>query len=118
MSDSQRDTTFDGSIPKLYAKYFVPMVFEPFAADLVSRLPRENLSDVLEVAAGTGVVTRALAEALPEGVSIVATDLNEGMVEQAISTGTKRPVEWRVADVIALPFPDAAFDAVVCQFGV
>jgi len=118
MSNLDRDIIFDGSIPKLYEKYFVPMVFEPYAADLVSRLPQESLSHVLEVAAGTGVVTRALASALSENVTIVATDLNEGMVEQAKSVGTRRPVEWRQADVVALPFPDGTFDAVLCQFGV
>ncbi len=118
MSNPDRDIIFDGSIPKLYERYFVPMVFEPYAVDLVSRLPQEGLSRVLEVAAGTGVLTRALAAALPKSVSIVATDLNEGMLKQAESSGTSRPVEWRQADVMALPFPDGAFDAVLCQFGV
>ena len=118
MSSPNSDIIFDGSIPKLYEMYFVPMVFEPYAADLVSRLPRAGLSRVLEVAAGTGVVTRALAATLPESVSIVATDLNDGMLEQAESVGTTRPVEWRQADAMALPFPDGAFDAVLCQFGV
>jgi SAM-dependent methyltransferase len=73
---------------------------------------------VLEVAAGTGVVTRAMALALPETVSIVATDLNQAMLDRAAAVGTKHPVEWRQADAMQLPFPDAAFDAVVCQFGV
>jgi len=117
MSSSSIDTIFDGSIPKLYDTYFVPIIFEPYAADLVRRLPRESLSRVLEVAAGTGVVTRALASTLPDTVTIVATDLNEGMLEQARSVGTKRPVEWQQADVMALPFPDETFDAVLCQFG-
>ncbi len=109
---------FAGSIPKIYEMYFVPLAFEPYAADLVNRLPRESLSRVLEIAAGTGVVTRALASVLPESVSIVATDLNEAMLEQAEAVGTKRPVEWRQADAMALPFPDEMFDAVICQFGV
>jgi ubiquinone/menaquinone biosynthesis C-methylase UbiE len=117
MSDSSIDTVFDGSIPKLYDEYFVPIIFEPYAADLVSRLPRKRLSRVLEIAAGTGVVTRALACGLPENVTIVATDLNEGMLEQAKSSGTRRPVEWKQADVMALPFPEENFDAVLCQFG-
>jgi ubiquinone/menaquinone biosynthesis C-methylase UbiE len=73
---------------------------------------------VLEVAAGTGVVTRALAATTPEAVSIVATDLNEAMLEHAKSIGTRRGVEWRQADAMQLPFGDAEFDAVVCQFGV
>jgi SAM-dependent methyltransferase len=72
---------------------------------------------VLETAAGTGVVTRHLASALPEGVTIVATDLNQAMLDQAAATGTSRPVEWRQADAAQLPFPAETFDAVVCQFG-
>jgi SAM-dependent methyltransferase len=73
---------------------------------------------VLEIAAGTGVVTRALASALPESVSIVATDLNQAMLDQASLVGTKRAVEWRQADAMQLPFRDETFDAVLCQFGV
>jgi SAM-dependent methyltransferase len=118
MSDPHGDVIFTGSIPKLYETYSVPMIFEPYAADLVSRLASRSLSRVLEIAAGTGVVTRALASTLPASVSIVATDLNEAMLEQAESIGTSRPVEWRQADAISLPFPDATFDAVICQFGV
>ena len=118
MSNPESDIIFDGSIPKLYEMYFVPMVFAPYAADLVKRLEGRSLSSVLEIAAGTGVVTRALAATLPESVSIVATDLNEAMLEQAESIGTRRPVEWRQADAMGLPFPDETFDAVICQFGV
>jgi SAM-dependent methyltransferase len=77
-----------------------------------------SLRRVLEVAAGTGVVTRALASALPEQVAIVATDLNQPMLDQAAALGTGRPVEWRQADAMQLPFRDGTFDAVVCQFGV
>jgi len=96
----------------------VPLIFEPYAVDLVNRLGSRPLSRVLEIAAGTGVVTRALASALPESVSIVATDLNQAMLDQASAVGTKRPVEWRQADAMQLPFRDGTFDAVVCQFGV
>jgi SAM-dependent methyltransferase len=73
---------------------------------------------VLELAAGTGVVTRQLAEMLPASSEIVATDLNPAMIEEAARIGTVRPVEWRQADAMKLPFEDASFDAVVCQFGV
>src|SRR5206468_3949729 len=66
----------------------------------------------------TGVVTRALAAALPENTSIVATDLNQAMLDQASAVGTKRPVDWRQADAMRMPFQDGTFDAVVCQFGV
>src|SRR6185295_2198714 len=95
----------------------VPLIFEPYAEDLVNRLASRSLTRVLEIAAGTGVVTRALASVLPESVSIVATDLNPSMLEQAAALGTRRPVEWRPADAMRLPFGDGTFDAVVCQFG-
>ena len=116
MSDT--DKVFTGSIPKLYDTYLVPLIFEPYAADLVNRLSSRSLSRVLEIAAGTGVVTRALASMLPDSVSIVATDLNQPMLDHASALGTKRAVEWRQADAMQLPFQDGAFDAVVCQFGV
>ena len=118
MSSSVPDKVFAGSIPKLYETYLVPLLFEPYAADLASRLVARSPGRVLEVAAGTGVVTRALASALPARVSIVATDLNQPMLDQASALGTPRPVEWRQADAMQLPFPDGTFDAVVCQFGV
>jgi len=96
----------------------VPMLFEPYAQDIARRLAPRTLANVLEVAAGTGVVTRALASTLPQHVAIVATDLNQPMLDHAATLGTARPVEWRQADAMALPFDDESFDAVVCQFGV
>ena len=117
MTGLDRDKAFSGSIPKLYDEYLVPLIFEPYAADLVNRLAPRSLTRVLEIAAGTGVVTRKLASVLPEHVSIVATDLNQPMLDRASAIGTKRPVEWRQADAMQLPFPDGTFDAVVSQFG-
>jgi SAM-dependent methyltransferase len=116
MSDTDR--VFAGSIPKIYETYLVPLIFEPYAPDLVNRLRSRNLSRILEIAAGTGVVTRAMASTLDARVSIVATDLNPAMLEQASAVGTMRSVEWRQADAMRLPFPDGGFDAVVCQFSV
>lgn len=118
MSLAANDKVFAGSIPQMYQSLMVPLIFEPYAADIARRLAGRNLARVLEIAAGTGVVTRALDETLGEEVSIVATDLNPAMLEQARKEGTRRPVEWREADAMALPFPDASFDCVVCQFGV
>jgi SAM-dependent methyltransferase len=119
---SNSDKAFAGSIPELYETYLVPLIFEPYAADLAARLSvllsSRPWGRILEIAAGTGVVTRAVASALPENVSIVATDLNQAMLDQAIARGTTRPVTWRQADALALPFEDDAFDVVVCQFGV
>src|ERR1700675_1893325 len=118
MSNRDTDRIFAGSIPELYETYLVPLIFEPYAVDLVNRLASRPLTRVLEIAAGTGVVTRTLASLLPESVSIVATDLNQPMLDLASAVGTKRPVEWRQADAMQLPFRDETFDAVICQFGV
>ncbi|HSM11070.1 MAG TPA: class I SAM-dependent methyltransferase [Lysobacter sp.] len=115
---SDTDKVFAGLVPKIYETHLVPLIFEPYAADLAERVRMENPSRVLEVAAGTGVVTRALASTLPQSTSIVATDLNQTMLDQAELLGTSRRVEWRAADAMQLPFPDGTFDAVVCQFGV
>ncbi|MBA2306351.1 MAG: class I SAM-dependent methyltransferase [Acidobacteria bacterium] len=112
------DTAFVGSVPQVYERYLVPLIFAPYAADLALRTVRRHPSRVLEIAAGTGVVTRQLAKTLPPEVSIVATDLNQAMLDQAAAAGTARPVEWRQADALLLPFPNAFFDVVVCQFGV
>ena len=118
MGSPDNDKVFAGAIPKLYDTHLVPLIFEPYAADLANRLSSRPLSRVLEIAAGTGVVTRALAFVLPESVVIVATDLNQAMLDHAAAVGTKRTVEWHQADAMQLPFQDGTFDAVVCQFGV
>jgi SAM-dependent methyltransferase len=118
MSSADVDKVFAGSIPRLYDEYLVPLIFAPYAEDLARRVAARTPSRVLEIAAGTGVVTRALAAQLPESVAIVATDLNPGMIATAQQIGTQRPVEWRPADAMQLPFGDGEFDAVVCQFGV
>jgi SAM-dependent methyltransferase len=115
---SSSDELFAGYIPKLYETYMVPMFFEPYAVDLATRLAPKSLRNVLEIAAGTGVLTRALAATLPRETAIVATDLNQPMLDHAAALGTARPVEWRQADAMQLPIEDETFDAVVCQFGV
>jgi SAM-dependent methyltransferase len=112
------DQVFAGSIPEIYESHLVPLIFEPYAIDLVMRLKEFLVADVLELAAGTGVVTRHLARELPGHVNIVATDLNRPMLDVASARGTSRPIHWRQADALQLPFADATFDAVVCQFGV
>jgi SAM-dependent methyltransferase len=118
MSDPSTENLFTGSIAELYETHLVPLLFEPYAADLANRLASLSISRVLEIAAGTGVVTRRLASILPKQVSIVATDLSQPMLNQAEAIGSERPVEWRQANAMQLPFADQTFDAVVCQFGV
>jgi ubiquinone/menaquinone biosynthesis C-methylase UbiE len=109
---------FTGSVADLYDSLMVPMIFEPYAGDLASRVAALQPTRVLEIAAGTGVVTRALARALPAKVELVATDLNQPMLDRAAAVGTARPVQWRQADAMQLPFGDRSFDVVACQFGV
>ncbi|TPK95419.1 methyltransferase domain-containing protein [Mesorhizobium sp. B2-4-12] len=114
----ETDKVFSGSIPENYDRYMVPLVFEPFATDLARRAGALSPSAVLEVAAGTGVVTRALAPKLPPGASYVVTDLNQPMLDYAASRqAPDGRIQWRQADALALPFENAAFDLVCCQFG-
>ncbi|MHB1331703.1 MAG: class I SAM-dependent methyltransferase [Sulfuriferula sp.] len=118
MSIAQSDKLFAGSIPALYEAYLVPLIFGQYAEGLAKRLAARKPARVLEVAAGTGVLTRQLAALLPSEVSIVATDLNQPMLDMASGIGTVHPVEWQQADVMQLPFEANSFDAVACQFGV
>jgi SAM-dependent methyltransferase len=118
MTSAAADAEFTGSIPQIYERFLVPLIFEPYAADLASRVALQQPARVLELATGTGALTRQLAKALPPEVAIVATDLNQPMLDQAAAIGTSRSVEWRQADALQLPFPNEAFDIVVCQFGV
>lgn len=112
------DTIFAGSIPQLYDRHLGELLFQPYAAYIVRRLLGVSACRVLETAAGTGIVTQALTAALPEAVEIVATDLNQPMLDHASMKPGVARVRFQQADALALPFPDHAFDAVVCQFGI
>lgn len=115
---SSTDKVFAGSVPKLYDEYLVPLIFSAYADDLAGRIAALSPSDLLEIAAGTGAVTRAVAALLPHGVRYVATDLNEPMLAVAKQRQGEDPrMTWRQADALALPFDDSAFDVVCCQFG-
>ncbi|MGC2414978.1 MAG: methyltransferase domain-containing protein [Stellaceae bacterium] len=114
---SEADRVFAGSIPALYERYLGPLIFQPFAADLAERVAKTKPSRVLETAAGTGILTRALARLLPDTTEIVATDLNQPMLDFAAAQPVTARVTWRTADALSLPFFDQSFDVVACQFG-
>lgn len=113
------DKVFAGSIPALYERFLVPLIFESYALDLAQRLAKTTPAAVLETAAGTGVLTRALASMLPAQAHMTITDLNQPMLDHAKG---RQPadsrIEWRQADALTLPFEKQSFDAVACQFGV
>lgn len=114
----EADKVFAGSIPENYDRYMVPLIFAPYAADLARRAALLSPSAVLETAAGTGVVTRALVPTLSHGASYVATDLNQPMLDYAASRqAPDARITWRQADALALPFEASTFDLVCCQFG-
>lgn len=113
------DAAFTGSVPENYDRHMVPLIFEPYAADLAQRVAALSPRDVLEIAAGSGVVTRALAPKLPRDARYTVTDLNQPMLDYAASRQPPDPrISWCQADALALPFDDASFDVVICQFGV
>jgi ubiquinone/menaquinone biosynthesis C-methylase UbiE len=114
---SSSDALFAGSIPTLYDRHLVPMLFLPYARDIAQQAAALGTSPILETAAGTGVVTEELARALPEA-AIVATDLNQAMLDVAAERVRSPQVTFQAADAQSLPFEDGSFDLVVCQFGV
>lgn len=115
----ESDKIFAGSIPEIYDTCLVPLIFEAYASDMANRVAATEPASVLETAAGSGVVTRALSPRLARSARYVVTDLNAPMLERARS---RQPdahrITWQTADALALPFDDDAFDVVCCQFGV
>jgi SAM-dependent methyltransferase len=112
------NAAFVGSVPELYDRHLGPVFMEPYARDLASRVTIPAGARLLELACGTGKLTRELVAALPATVEITATDLNDAMLAVARTRVTAPNVVWSTADAMALPFEDARFDAAVCQFGV
>jgi ubiquinone/menaquinone biosynthesis C-methylase UbiE len=115
---AETDKVFAGSIPELYDRFLVPLIFEYYARDLAGRVAQANPSDVLETAAGTGALTREMATSLPAHAAVTATDLNQPMLDHAAARlRHDGRFAWRQADALALPFADQTFDVVACQFG-
>lgn len=116
---STSDKLFAGSIPQFYDTYLVPLIFEAFAMDLAERVAAAAPLAVLETAAGTGVVSRALAPRLGGHARYVVSDLNQPMLDLAAQRQQANDrITWQQADALNLPFADASFDVVCCQFGV
>lgn len=111
-----QELRFSGSVPAKYDQLMVPLIFRPYAEESARRAAAMKPGRILETAAGTGAVTQALHEALPE-VDIVATDLNQPMLDMAAERVKSDRVTFAQADAQELPFDDGAFDLVVCQFG-
>lgn len=111
------DTQFAGSIPALYDRHLGPLLFAPYAWDMAARVVALAPGDIVETAAGSGIVTAALAAALPQA-RIVATDLNQGMLDVAAAKPELARVRFEAADAQSLPLPGDAFDVAVCQFGM
>lgn len=109
--------TFSGTVPALYDQYMGPLFFEPYALDIAGRLKKIQPNNVLEIACGTGRVTKHIRHALDDAGKLMATDLNPGMIDIARDVLRGMDIEFRVADAQALPFNDESFDCVVCQFG-
>ncbi len=121
MTASSTQASFTGGIPENYDTYLGPLLFEFSAADMAQRVAEAlgRPARVLEVACGTGISTRHLANTLPDGTEILATDLNEAMLDHAARVNGDLPgVTYTQADALDLFFEDTSFDAVVCQFGV
>ena len=113
----EKIAAFEGSIPANYERYLGPFLFEPYGLDLVSRLQDKKYADILEIACGTGRVTKHLARSVKHD-TLTATDLNQDMIDVAKETVNDKHVEWRSADAMDLPFDDGSFDLVVMQFGI
>ncbi|MES2119301.1 MAG: methyltransferase domain-containing protein [Pseudomonadota bacterium] len=111
------DVRFSGSVPASYDRYLVPLLFQPYAAILAERAAAFSPRRILETAAGTGVVTAALAKAISDA-EIVATDLNQAMLDVAATRVSSDKVTFRECDALELPFDDDSFDLVVGQFGI
>lgn len=110
--------SFEGSIPVNYDKYLGPILFEPYALDIIDRLTNDKIENLLELACGTGRLTNHLSRLIAPDGKLVATDLNQAMIDIAKTKVQNEKIEWKVVNAQDLPFADAQFDHIICQFGV
>ena len=116
MSEQER-YQLDGSAPELYERYLVPAVTAVWAADLIERAGLQAGQRVLDVGCGTGIVTRLAAAQVGGTGRVAGLDVNAGMLEMArsLQQDTGASIEWHHNDIVAMPFPDGAFDVVLSQ---
>jgi ubiquinone/menaquinone biosynthesis C-methylase UbiE len=113
-------TTFAGSAPENYERYFVPVIGRPFATDLVAEAQLRRGERILDVACGTGIVARVAAREVGADGGVAGVDLNEGMLSVARSAAAadRAPIQWYETSAESMPLPDHAFDVVLCQLGL
>lgn len=110
---------FVGDIPQNYDQRLGPIIFEDYADDIARRAAALRPMHVLELAAGTGIVSRRLKDAIGPDARLTVTDLNAQMLDIAKAKfGRDENVDFVVADAMALDFANETFDLIVCQFGV
>jgi len=115
MSDN---AAFSGSIPEIYDKYLGPFLFEKYAIDLIERIENGEYKSILEIACGTGIVSKFLPEIFTNDEKIICSDLNPDMIEIAKKKVKEDRIEWKVVDMQEMPFDDNTFDLVFMQFGI
>jgi len=112
--------SYGGTAPENYARYFVPAIGGPFAADLVEEAALRPGERVLDVACGTGVVARLAAERVGTTGSVAGLDVNPGMlaVARSMAAESAAAISWYETSAEAIPLPADAFDVVFCQLGL
>ena len=109
---------FNGSIPQNYDDYLGPMFFEPYAQEVGKLIDASSVGSALEIACGTGRLTKHLRRALASDARLVASDLSTDMLSVAKKKLADDNIEWMIADAQGLPFEANSFDLVVCYFGL
>jgi len=109
---------YSGTAAEAYERFFVPAIGEPIATHLLDAAALQPGEQVLDVACGTGVVSRMAADRVGSAGTVVGVDVAPDMLEVAGASAAGRPIEWRQGDAASLPLPDGSFDIVLCQMGL
>ncbi len=117
VNDGTTQNFFTGSVPRNYDNFMGPILLNSYAADLVNRVKGTGKIKVLELAAGTGRVTKPLLAALPDA-QILATDISEDMMDIAKESIISENLNWQNVNMMEIPFADNEFDLIICQFGL